>query len=86
MRSKFEQLLRQMEEHKNQAGNLTSGIENFLKIARSYAPRLFHCYKVEGLPRTNNDLEQLFGKWRHHQRRCTGRKVVPASFVIRASV
>jgi len=26
-----------------------------------------------GLPRTNNDLEHIFGQWRHHQRRCTGR-------------
>jgi hypothetical protein len=47
---------------------------------------LFHCYDLEGLPRTNNDLEQLFGRWRHHQRRCTGRKVAPASLVVRGSV
>ena len=26
------------------------------------------------------------GKWRHHQRRCTGRKVIPALAVIRGSV
>ncbi len=27
----------------------------------------------------NNDLEQAFGTLRHHQRRCTGRKVAPSS-------
>ncbi len=26
------------------------------------------------------------GKWRHHQRRCTGRKVIPTLAVIRGSV
>lgn len=36
--------------------------------------------------RTNNDLEQIFGRVRHHQRRCTGRKVAPASLVLRGSV
>jgi hypothetical protein len=55
-------------------------------VTRSYAPGLFHCYDLAGLPRTNNDLEQLFGRWRHQQWRCTGRKVAPASFVVRGSV
>ncbi len=55
-------------------------------MTRSYAPGLFHRYELEGLPRTNNDLEQLFGRWRHHQRRCTGRKVAPASLVVRGAV
>lgn len=83
---RLEQLLQQMEHDKGQAGNLAAGIDHFLKVTRSYAPGLFHCYDLEGLPRTNNDLEQLFGRWRHHQRRCTGRKVAPASLVVRGSV
>ena len=37
-------------------------------------------------PRTNNDLEHIFGTVRHHHRRCTGRKVAPASLVLRGSV
>lgn len=49
-------------------------------------PGLFPCYDIDGLPRTNNDLEQLLGHWRHHQCRCTGRKVAPASLVVRGSV
>ena len=38
------------------------------------------------LPRTNNGLEQLFGSTRHHERRCTGRKVASPSLVLRGSV
>ena len=83
---RLEQLLQRMNQDKAQAGNLASGIDHFLKVTRSYAPGLFHCYDLTGLPRTNNDLEQLFGRWRHHQRRCTGRKVAPASLVVRGSV
>lgn len=75
-----------MEIDREQATSLTSGVEHFLKVTRSYAPGLFHCYDLEDLPRTNNDLEQLFGRWRHHQRRCTGRKAAPASVVVRGSV
>ena len=32
-------------------------------------------YDVGGLPRTNNELEQFFGSYRYHERRCSGRKV-----------
>ncbi|NDJ18792.1 hypothetical protein [Myxacorys almedinensis] len=84
--SSLGRLLRAMERWKDQAGSLAPGIDHFLKVTLSYAPGLFHCYDIEGLPRTNNDLEQLFGRWRHHQRRCTGRKVAPASLVVRGSV
>lgn len=83
---RFEQLLQTMETHKEKAGSLAAGVEHFLKVTRSYAPGLFHCYDLKDLPRTNNDLEQLFGRWRHHQRRCTGRKVAPASVLVRGSV
>lgn len=86
VRQRFEQLLQTMENNKEQAGTLVTGVEHFLKVSRSYAPGLFHCYNLENLPRTNNDLEQIFGRWRHNQRRCTGRKVAPASLLVRGSV
>ncbi len=86
VRQQFEQLLQTMENNKEQATSLASGVDHFLKVTCSYALGLFHCYDIENLPRTNNDLEQLFGRWRHHQRRCTGRKVAPASVVVRGSV
>jgi hypothetical protein len=42
-----------------QLGELTDAINHFLKVTRSYWSGLFHCYEVEGLPRTNNDLEHV---------------------------
>ena len=55
-------------------------------MTRSYRPGLFRCYDVAGLPRTNNDLEQFFGSYRYHERRCSGRKVARPGTVIRGSV
>ena len=68
------------------AGKMQSAIEHFVKVTKSYWPGLFHCYDVADLPRTNNALEQLFGSTRHHERRCTGRKVASPSLVLRGSV
>ncbi len=67
-------------------GALKGAITHFLKVTDSYWPGLFHCYDVPDLPRTNNDLEQLFGSTRHHERRCTGRKAASPSMVLRGSV
>ncbi len=86
VRERLRGVLGAMTRWKTQAGDLTGGIEHFLKVTRSYWSGLFHCYDIDGLPRTNNDLEQVFGKWRHHQRRCTGRKVAPATAVTRGAV
>jgi hypothetical protein len=46
------------------AGRRAEAFERFLKVTRSYWPGLLHGYEVEGLPRTNNDLEQFFGWYR----------------------
>ncbi|BAY19786.1 transposase [Anabaenopsis circularis NIES-21] len=43
-----------MSHQKGKADTLEPGITHFLKITRSYWSGLFHCYEVEGLPRTNN--------------------------------
>ena len=86
VRGRWRGLLGAMARWKTQAGNLAGGIDHFLKVTRSYWSSLFHHYDIDGLPRTNNDLEQVFGKWRHHQRRCTGREVAPATAVTRAAV
>jgi hypothetical protein len=61
-------------------------LAHFVKVSRSYEPGLFHCYDVEGLPRTNNDLEQLFGSHRFHERRATGRKTASPGLVVRGQV
>jgi hypothetical protein len=55
-------------------------------VTRSYWQGLFRCYAVEGLPRTNHDLEQFFGSYRYHERRASGRKVACPGTVVRGSV
>ena len=69
-----------------QSGELAPAIEHFLKVTRSYWSGLFHCYDVPDLPRTNNDLEHLFGQHRYLERRITGRKGASSALVIRGSV
>jgi hypothetical protein len=59
---------------------------HFRKATRSYRPYLFARYDVEGLPRTNNELEQSFGSYRYHERRRRGRKVACPGTVVRGSV
>ncbi len=61
-------------------------IATFLKVTDSYRSGLFHCYNMAELPRTNNDLEHLFGSTRYHERRATGRKQASPGLVIRGSV
>ena len=43
-------------------------------VSQSYWPGLFHCYEVEGLSRTNNDLESHFRDTQHRLLRITGQK------------
>lgn len=75
-----------MQHWHNTAGSLEFAIQHFLKVTRSYWPGLFHCYDIAGLPRTNNDLEHVFGTHRYHERRTTGRKTGSPALVIRGSV
>jgi len=67
-------------------GTLAEAFDHFAKVTRSYEPGLFRCYQVEGLPRTNNELEPFFGSYRYHERRCSGRKVACPGTVVRGSV
>jgi hypothetical protein len=67
------------------AGSMRNALKHFLKVTRSYWPGLFQCYDHADLPRTNNDLEQLFGSYRCHERRTTGRKVASPSTVVRGA-
>lgn len=86
VRRRYRKLVESIEQEVPGAGGLRPGLEHFLQVTRSYEPGLFHCYDVADLPRTNNALEQLFGSTRHHERRCTGRKVASPSLVLRGSV
>lgn len=58
----------------------------FYKVSRSYWRGLFHCYDMPEVPRTNNGLEQYFGRARHHERRATGHKRPTSALVVRGSV
>jgi hypothetical protein len=78
-------LLGAMARHKDKVGALAQAVGHFVKVSRSYWPGLFHCYEVAELPRTNNALEQLFGSYRHHERRVSGRKVASPALVLRGS-
>jgi hypothetical protein len=76
-------LLGAMVRQRTAAGYLDAAIDHFVKVTRSYWSGLFHCYNVEGLPRTNNDLEHLFGSHRYHERRASGRKGAAPALVLR---
>lgn len=45
---------------------------NLITVTNSYWIGLFPCYNIPGLPRTNNDLESLFGKTKRGIRRRLG--------------
>lgn len=58
----------------------------FVKVTRGYWSGLFACYDAADLPRTNNDLEHLFGSHRYHERRASGRKQASPGLVVQGSV
>ena len=66
-------------------GELAPALTHFLKVTRSYWSGLFHCYDAPDLPRTNNDLEHVFGAHRYHERRATGRKGASPTLVVRGA-
>ena len=78
-------LLGAMARHRDKAGRLACAVGHFLKVSRSYWPGLFACYDGEGVPRTNNALEQLFGSQRYHERRASGRKAGSPALVLRGA-
>jgi hypothetical protein len=83
---RYDALLAAVTAQRTEAGRLAGAIDHFLKVTRSYRPGLFACYRVPGLPRTNNDLEHLFGAHRYHERRASGRKAAAPALVLRGPV
>jgi hypothetical protein len=86
VKASYRGLLGAMARHAARAGDLRGALGQFRKVTRSYWPGLFFCYDVADLPRTNNDLERLFGAHRYHERRSSGRKVASPGLVVRGSV
>jgi hypothetical protein len=86
VRERYQRVLRTMREQQGSLGPLSEAITKFLKVTKSYAPGLFHCYDVADLPRTDNELEQCFGSVRYSERRASGRRGAIAGLVVRGSV
>jgi Transposase, Mutator family len=86
VRRRLGRVLRGMAQAVRRGGPSRGSLRHFVKVTRSYRPGLFHCYESPDVPRTNNDLEQLFGSHRHHERRSSGRKQASPGLVVRGSV
>ena len=86
VRRRFRGLLGAIARHRRGVGESRPAIDHFLKVTRSYWAGLFATYDTPDLPRTNNALEQLFGSYRYHERRASGRKVASPAMVVRGSV
>jgi hypothetical protein len=60
-------------------------LQHFVKVTKSYWAGLFRCYESIDIPRTNNDLEHLFGSYRYHERRASGRKRPSTGSVVKGA-
>jgi hypothetical protein len=82
---KYQELLEEVVRAKDDE-RVAEWATTFYTVTRNYWHGLFECYEMEELPRTNNELEQFFGKARHHERRATGHKRPTSALVVRGSV
>jgi hypothetical protein len=69
-----------------QAEQVREQLAWYVKVTKSYWAGLFECYQSKDIPRTNNDLEHLFGSYRYQERRASGRKRGSAGLVVMGSV
>jgi hypothetical protein len=64
------------------------GLQSFFKTIQkttlSYAPGLFHCYDIPGLPRTNNARESDFRDLNRRLLRTTGQKGLTRRLILRS--
>jgi hypothetical protein len=88
VRQRLSQILSAMRQAAGQAKAkaVREQLRHFVKVTKSYWPGLFRCYESADLPRTNNDLEHLFGSHRYHERRASGRKGASPGLVVRGAV
>jgi len=72
------QQLRTYLDQRLQQSNISPHLDAFSKhlnkVSTSYWPGLFHCYDLEGLPSSNNDLESHFRDTQRRLLRTTGQK------------
>ena len=86
VQTRYAALLTEMTTERGATGRLAPAIDHFLKVTAGSSPGLIRCHDVTDVPRTNNDLEQLFGAARYHERRTTGRKHASPALVVRGAV
>ena len=86
VRERYLAFVAQMQARRPDLEPLGEAMQHFGHLTNNFAAGLFQCYDVEGLPRTNNDLEQCFGVARVHERRATGRRGAIPGVVVRGSV
>jgi hypothetical protein len=88
VRQRLSQILSRVRQATAQAKSPSLGqqLSHLVKVTKSYWPGLFPCYRPKDIPRTNNDLEHLFGSHRYHERRASGRKRAAPGLVVSGSV
>jgi hypothetical protein len=86
VRKRYLAYVAQMQRQQAALGPIGETIAHFCHITKNFAPGLFQCYDVAGLPCTNNALEECFGVARIHERRATGRRGAIPGVVVRGSV
>jgi len=87
LRRRLSQILTQMRQAARQTKDeaVREQLQNFVKVTKSYWTGLFRCYESIDIPRTNNDLEHLFGSYRYHERRASGRKRASGGLVVKGA-
>src|SRR5262249_26292984 len=88
LQRRLTRILTRMRREAAQGGDaaVAGQLRHFVRVTRSYRAGLFGCYRAADLPRTNNDLEHLFGSDRYHERRASGRKVASPGLVVLGAV
>jgi len=74
VRQQLQDYLEEVQEEAQDSPRLLSFCQTIRKTSDNYAPGLFHCYDVPGLPRTNNDRESEFRDLNRRLLRTTGQK------------
>lgn len=64
--------LNRLEQRTDLSAPLIKFRKHLRALTQRYAPGLFHCYDIPGLPRTDNDLESVFGRVRRQTLRTSG--------------
>jgi hypothetical protein len=87
MRRGLSQILTKMRRAARQSNDerVRGPLLHFVKVTKSYWAGLFRCYESIDIPRTNNDLEHLFGSYRYHERRASGRKRPSGGLVVKGA-